>query len=119
MVVGGLLDRKAQTLAWVFNIKTKSISQINSMNQKRSAFGIINDYQNQEVYIIGGHDSNDYLAHCEKYMIQSDEWISITPMNQKKMYASACILNNQFIFSIGGFNKGKINDIQRYSINSS
>jgi len=39
-------------------------------------------------------------------------------MISKKKDASACILNNKFIYVIGGFHITELNDIERYNISN-
>lgn len=69
------------------------------------------------MYVLGGI-GNDILDHCEKYSVDKDEWTILAPMTKEKLLVSACILNDQYIFSIGGFgyNFKSLNDIERYSI---
>ena len=88
------------------------------MNQKRTDFGITYDTVRKEVYVIGGrYGQYDIFEQCEKFSIQTGEWTIIAPMSKMKMNASACMINNQFIFAIGGNNRRKSsNDIEKYSI---
>ena len=86
--------------------KAVKITQGKAMNQARLYFGITYGEVKKEVYVFGGGYCNDYLNHCEKFCTQTNEWIDIAPMKEKKWDASACILNNQFIFVIGGYNNG-------------
>ena len=37
-------------------------------------------------------------------------------MNNNKTQSSACIFNNKYIFVIGGYFNGYLNDIEKYSI---
>lgn len=87
------------------------------MNQKRENFGITYDNTNREVYVFGGY-YNGFLSHSEKYSVELDEWTELAPMTNKKDMASACILNNQFIFIIGGHigSSNSLNEIEKYSI---
>lgn len=89
------------------------------MNQQRGDFGITYDGQNKEVYVFGGGFHDGVTDHCEKYSTKLNKWTEIKPMTQQKCNVSACILNNQSIFVIGGYNYGNPNDIdiEKYSIN--
>lgn len=42
--------------------------------------------------------------------------MEISPIEKGKIYASACIVDNQFIYIIGGSNFGALSDIEKYSI---
>jgi len=51
------------------------------------------------------------------YSITNDEWKDIASMDKKKENASACILNNQFIYIIGGYCDIEfLNDLEKYTI---
>lgn len=51
---------------------------------KRGNFAITYDDKmenKKEVYVLGGHDGDRYLNHCEKYSTLTGEWTVIAPMN--------------------------------------
>ena len=55
------------------------------------------------IYSIGGHDGSQYLNSVERYDIQTDQWISISPMNQAyNLHAAVSI--GESIFVLGGWN---------------
>lgn len=87
------------------------------MGVGRSDFGITYDDLNIEVYVFGGV-GEDALSECEKYSVKNDQWTKLRSMNKNKSDASASIVNNQFIFVIGGCDIGykSLNDIEKYSI---
>lgn len=88
------------------------------MNQKRGYFAITYDNDRKFIYAFGGKDGHKDLKLCEKYNVEDDEWTVITPMEIGKSEASACIVNSEFIFVIGGHihDYGCFNDIDKYSI---
>ena len=58
------------------------------------------------------------MSDCEKYSVENDQWTPISNMNRLKSNASACILNNKFIYILGGKNEdaGILNEIEKYEI---
>jgi len=72
------------------------------------------------IYVFGGLDGIDEMDCCEKYSIKNDEWTPISNMLKKKYLVSACLLNNEFIYVIGGYDgfidDTYLNDIDKYDI---
>ena len=57
------------------------------------------------------------LDICEAYDIAEDEWSYVKPMNIKKYYFAATVINNQYIYTFGGHDSIKAFDqIERYDI---
>ena len=104
MVGGNDIKYHYQSQAWEYNIRNKSMTRKNDMHRVRSWFGITFDQQRREVYVLGGFKFYR-LSHCEKFNTLTGEWIVIAPMNEKKLGVSACVLNSQFVFAIGGSNR--------------
>ena len=118
MVIGGS-QYGPLAQVWEFNIKYRTIIPKKSMNIKRKNFGIVFDDLKKEVYVLGGHEDKGKLTHSEKfhpYTGKLGEWTAIAPMSQRKRDPSACILNNQFIYVIGGNDNGCTNKIEKYNI---
>lgn len=91
------------------------------MHHERGFFGIAYDNKQDYIYVLGGENGIKKINTCEKYSIQNDKWTFIKPMSQKKSKISACIFNNQFIYSIGGLTEGQnyiqiYNEIEKYDI---
>ena len=67
---------------------------------------------------------NDFicLENCEKYCIETNEWTAMSPMENKKMNASACLQGDDYIYVIGGYYGHQrqayqaLSDIERYDI---
>lgn len=76
------------------------------------------DDHKKEIYVFGGLGQGyDFLKHCEKYSVLNDVWTKIAPIKKAKFNASACIMNNEIIYLIGGYNNSSyLNDIKKYSI---
>ena len=87
------------------------------MYQERKNFAITADYNQQNIYVFGGQ-TEIALDQCEKYSIIKDEWTILSPMNQQKSGASACIPNKDFIFVLGGYSCDckYLRDIEVYDI---
>ncbi len=62
---------------------------------------------------MGGSSQNN----CEYYDINEDKCTGISPVNDKfKYFASACLLDNKFIYVIGGDKDDQNNLLERYMI---
>lgn len=87
------------------------------MNQLRSNFGITHDSVRNELYVFGGYGVG-FLDHCEKYSVEEDVWTEVEPMNRTKYGVTACIVDSQSIFLIGGYDDTykALDDIEKYSI---
>ncbi len=85
------------------------------MHQARAHFGITFDEKRKEVYVLGGFIRYS-LNHCEKFNTLTGKWIVIAPMNNNNRNVSACVLNSQFVFAIGGWKDCDKNEIEKYSI---
>ena len=74
-------------------------------------------YENT-VFVMGGQYNGGYLNSCECYDITKDEWTTVSPMKKAKRYFGATVVNNQYIYTFGGFNitDGEIDVIERYNI---
>jgi len=77
------------------------------MKEGRQNFAITHDSRRNEIYVLGGRGwfFNDFicLENCEKYSIDNDEWTPLSPLANKKMNASACMVGNDYIYVIGGY----------------
>ena len=79
------------------------------MTTSRFEFGIAYDDQHKDIYVFGGYDEYQHLKHCEKFSIPNNKWTEIAPMSCERSNTSACILNDQFILIIGGYENGSLN----------
>lgn len=69
------------------------------------------------VYALGGYDGDKYLNSVEKYDQESDEWVSVEPMNQKRCTLSSVSSNDlRYIYAIGGFNGSALGTVERYDV---
>eukprot|EP00826_Nyctotherus_ovalis_P059897 TRINITY_DN8371_c0_g1_i10.p1 TRINITY_DN8371_c0_g1~~TRINITY_DN8371_c0_g1_i10.p1 ORF type:complete len:594 (-),score=162.21 TRINITY_DN8371_c0_g1_i10:75-1856(-) len=64
------------------------------------------------IYVAGGVYGKSTLNKCERYSIELDKWEEIQPLNESKHNGSMCVLNNQYLFFIGG---GKIGHTTLFS----
>ena len=73
----------------------------------RYDFGIVYNghHKVRDIYVFGGstHHNEHYLDTCERYSIEKYEWTPLSPMLSAKAEVSACLVNHQFIYLIGGF----------------
>lgn len=67
------------------------------MNVARFNFAVTYD-NNNNIYVFGG----SCLEESEMYSVLHNDWKEIAPMKIKLELASACNLDNKFIYIIGG-----------------
>lgn len=77
------------------------------MNQQRFRFADAYDKVNRCIYVFGGHhnsgkEGQGWKYDCEKYSVKDDEWTEISPLCKEKFSASTCIVDNRFVYVIGG-----------------
>lgn len=69
------------------------------------------------VYAIGGYDGESYLSSVERYDQESDQWIQVQPMNNKRCTLSSVSSNDlRYIYAIGGFNGSALGSVERYDV---
>ena len=58
----------------------------------------------QKIYVLGGccDSGPTRISDCEAFSIEKNEWKKIHSMSEPKANASACVVDNKFIFAIGG-----------------
>ena len=71
---------------------------------KTSTCGIVN-LRNDFLFLIGGVlEPNKYTHNLvQRYDIKEDTFTNPPNMNQKRSYPGACIVDNKFMYAIGGF----------------
>ena len=73
-----------------------------SMNTCRAWHGII-AFNNQYLYVVGGYNNTDgTLNSCEKYSIEKDKWLKVSPLRKKRWGLSVTLYNNRFIYAFFG-----------------
>ena len=68
------------------------------------------------IIVAGGLDSeNKYLASCEKFNVQLNQWSKIASLNKPRQYAAAAA-HSDSVFVFGGFNNvdGYLDEIEQY-----
>lgn len=75
-------ENKCLISAERFDFKTKSWTILGSMSNQRRALSAVS--LPNGVYAIGGFDGEKYLNSVERYDQDSDQWISVAPMKQKR-----------------------------------
>ena len=65
----------------------------------------------------GNEGDSNFLDSCEAYDIEKDEWCYVKSMRIKKINFSATVVNNQFIYTFGGYDgDNALASIERYDI---
>mmetsp|Transcript_33008 Transcript_33008/g.29261 ORF Transcript_33008/g.29261 Transcript_33008/m.29261 type:complete len:121 (+) Transcript_33008:312-674(+) len=69
------------------------------------------------VYALGGYDGEKYLNSVEKYDNETDQWVQVNSMNQKRCTLSSVSSNDcRYIYAIGGFNGSALEKVERYDV---
>lgn len=117
------LLRNLKLKSWLrlFNITYDDMTKTTKkgMNNKREHFGITYDSKNKYVYVIGGWNDCNVIAHCEACSVEMDVWIELEPMIKTHHLLSACMFNSQFIFVFGGNHYYSPYTFDKYSIHLS
>ena len=71
-----------------------------------------------QLYVLGGTDEDgEILAECELYDLNRDKFCKITPLPVPKSSVCICQFNNEWLYTIGGFNKnGALARIDRINV---
>ena len=68
---------------------------------------------------MGGCNSTEENV-CQFYDIEMNDWAEFACLNERKQFASASIIKNQYIYVFGGYEyadkKDKIDTIEQYNI---
>jgi N-acetylneuraminic acid mutarotase len=82
-----------------FDLDGQVWTYVTSMSSQRSTFGLA--VLNNNLYAIGGRDSNVCLNSVERYSPLTNKWYPCASMNKKRGAVAVTTLNN-FIYAIGG-----------------
>ena len=62
------------------------------------------------IYVLGGEDGYK-SATCEAYDNSKNEWRILQPMIVRKCWQAAIVMNDQFIYTIGGYDSRALDAI--------
>ena len=71
------------------------------------------------IFVLGGYARDNYLSHCEKYSINANNWVQISPLKKKKTGFSACVVDGKWLYAVGGgffSDYNALPDIEKYDI---
>jgi len=69
------------------------------------------------VYALGGYDGEKYLSSVEKYDNETNQWVQVSSMLQKRCTLSSVSSNDcRYIYAIGGFNGSALETVERYDV---
>jgi len=107
-VCGGRSDDNEKTksefrIMCEYDFNNNEFNQKAPMVEKRRNHSIIGIEDIGEFYCIGGYNKRyGYLNSCEKYNIENNQWKRVGDMNDSKQDPSVCLVNNKYIYIIGG-----------------
>jgi len=71
------------------------------------------------IYSIGGYDSNKFLKDSQKYLVKSNKWIMLPPLQTERIQSASFSFNDTEIYSIGGKNKlASLNSTEKLCISN-
>ena len=96
-----IVTGKNSDLFYEFNPQKKAMDKLSSLNNNHSKGSLI-PYKNSIICLSGEHNKK-----CEIYSIHKNEWNEMPEMNFERSEFGTCIINEQYLFSIFGFNSPK------------
>ena len=54
------------------------------------------------IYAVGSKYPDDTASNCEVYDVAKNKWTEVGDLNQPRHYHSLCIVENRFLYVIGG-----------------
>jgi hypothetical protein len=81
-----------------------ALAERNSMITARLGFGCCVDNYGERLFAIGGSTGKHQPTNLsEVYDIKADSWTKLPNLNEPRFSQSLCILNDEWLFAIGGF----------------
>ena len=103
--------------AYFVNAQNKiEVKQKASMNCARSSFGCTTNAVRGEIYVAGGYSNAMITKNCEVYSIAEDRWKRLPQLNEEKLSATLCCLNNRYLYCFGGITKKETGNVVLNSI---
>eukprot|EP00826_Nyctotherus_ovalis_P064428 TRINITY_DN944_c0_g2_i1.p2 TRINITY_DN944_c0_g2~~TRINITY_DN944_c0_g2_i1.p2 ORF type:complete len:319 (-),score=77.03 TRINITY_DN944_c0_g2_i1:1211-2167(-) len=86
------------------------------MSQAKCSMGV-SCVEDDSFVLVGGHNQ-EVLASVEIYQIENNTWIGLPPLNVPRFNCSACLLDKQFLYAIGGLtvNEESVILIERFNM---
>lgn len=75
------------------------------MLESRASFGCTISSNLKEIYVAGGYTFGNVGRKAEKYSITEDKWSSLPQLNEDKCSCSLCVLDNKYLYVMGGLSK--------------
>ena len=70
--------------------------------------------QNRWIYIMGGDSNGKFLNLCEKYDLQTKQWIECPSLTQYKTCVSSGVFKGTIIYIFTGYNDKDLSTIERF-----
>jgi hypothetical protein len=96
-----IVTGKNSDFFYEFNPQKKSMDKLCSLNNNHSKGSLI-PFKDSIICLSGEHNKK-----CEIYSIHKNEWNEMPEMNFERSEFGTCIINEQYLFSIFGFNSPK------------
>jgi len=72
------------------------------MFRKRMCFGCVNQGKNS-IIIVGGYNNSGLISTCEKFDLLKRKSVELPQLPENKSNCSLCILDEKFLYCIGGY----------------
>jgi hypothetical protein len=78
------------------------------MNEPRASFGSLYDPRDTErIIVAGGYINGKLSTKCEYYCLNTNKWINLPELNEAKASSSLCIMNDKYLFCMGGLSRNQ------------
>jgi len=120
LITGGGISNAVYQISITSSPSYKSQPQVKitakpSMHQSRKEHASV--FLQDSVYVLGGYDGmmNSFLSSCERFDLETNEWVPVTNMLVPKCAFGATTLANRYIFTLGGYDgNDRLNTIEKY-----
>ena len=99
-IIGGIDKISKKELDTHFKYENKIVSKLSHMLSNKRDFSAISK-QSDSIIIAGGMKNKNVISECEEYIIDEDKWIALHFLNERKHFASLCLIG-EWLYSVGG-----------------
>jgi len=75
------------------------------MIHPRSNFGCTVNVASNEIIVAGGYENGVLTRSCEIYSVAENRWRELPSLNEEKCSSALCVLNNRYVYCLGGLAK--------------
>jgi len=115
-----LIGGTSETNVREFSLQAMKFKKKPNMNKARNFFASVYTPSDNKIYVFGGYNDHNkqQTLNCECFDVEAEKWREIANLNIERSQASACLVGNDKIYIVGGYNKkiGALKSIEQYTI---